>query len=43
LHAGKIYESIMRWSECKEMIVPQSGLPDSIIHELYDSYQNLKD
>ena len=42
LHAGKIYESIMRWSQCKEMIVPQSGLPDGIIHELYDSYTNTK-
>ena len=42
LHAGKIYESIMRWSQCKEMIVPQSGLPDGIIHELYDSYINTK-
>ena len=40
LHAGKIYESIMRWSECKEMIVPQTGLPDGIVHELYASYIN---
>ena len=40
LHAGKIYESIMRWSECKEMIVPQSGLPDGIVYELYASYRN---
>lgn len=40
LHAGKIYESIMRWSNSNEMIVPQSGLPDGIIHELYNTYKN---
>ena len=37
-----IYESIMKWSECKKMIVPLSGLPDGIIHELYDYYTNPK-
>ena len=42
LHGGKIYESIMKWSECKKMIVPLSGLPDGIIHELYDYYTNTK-
>ena len=35
MHAGKIYERIMDWSQCEKMIVPNSGLPDGIIHELY--------
>ena len=39
-HAGKIYTSIMDWAGTKKMIVPQSGLPDGIIHELYDKYKN---
>ncbi len=37
-HAGKIYLSAMEWSECSSMIVPHSGLPDGIIHELYEDY-----
>jgi len=39
-HAGKIYTSIMDWAGTKKMIVPQSGLPDGIIHELYDKYKD---
>ena len=38
MHGGKIYESVMNWSSCKKMIVPQSGLPDGIIHDLYEKY-----
>lgn len=37
-HAGKIYISAMKWSKCESMIVPHSGLPDGIIHELYEDY-----
>jgi len=37
-HAGKIYLSAMEWSKCSSMIVPHSGLPDGIIHELYEDY-----
>ena len=40
-HAGKIYLSIMEWVIVSKMIVPQSGLPDGIVHELYEEY-NLK-
>jgi len=38
MHAGKIYDSVMEWSGCEKMIVPQSGLPDGIIHDLYEKY-----
>ena len=39
-HAGKIYLSIMEWTNTEKMIVPQSGLPDGIIHELYEEYNS---
>ena len=38
-HAGKIYRSIMHWAKVEKMIVPQSGLPDGIIHELYEKFK----
>lgn len=40
MHGGKIYKSVMDWASCEKMIVPQSGLPDGIIHDLYEQYQN---
>ncbi|MEC9448616.1 MAG: exopolyphosphatase [Candidatus Neomarinimicrobiota bacterium] len=39
-HAGKIYLSTMKWANTEKMIVPQSGLPDGIIHELYEEYNS---
>ena len=39
-HAGKIYLSVMDWTNTKKMIVPQSGLPDGIVHELYEEYSS---
>ncbi len=34
--ALEIYTSVMRWSKAKEILVPQIGLVDGIIHHLYD-------
>jgi exopolyphosphatase/guanosine-5'-triphosphate,3'-diphosphate pyrophosphatase len=41
-HAGKIYLSIMEWAKVDKMVVPQSGLPDGIVHELYEEYNSNK-
>lgn len=41
-HAGKIYLSIMEWAKVDKMIVPQSGFPDGIVHELYEEYNSKK-
>ena len=37
-HAGKIYISAMRWIRSSKIIVPQSGLPDGIIHKIFNEY-----
>jgi len=39
VHAGKIYSRCMQWSGAKEMIVPQVGLPDGIVSQLYSDYK----
>ncbi|MEC7798466.1 MAG: exopolyphosphatase [Candidatus Neomarinimicrobiota bacterium] len=39
-HAGGIYLSVMNWADAEKMIVPQSGLPDGIVHELYEEYNS---
>ena len=39
VHAGKIYSRCMQWSGAKEMIVPQFGLPDGIVSQLYSDYK----
>ncbi len=33
-----IYLSVMKWAKAKEMIVPVQGLPDGLIHLLYERY-----
>ena len=38
IHASKIYLSCMKWSGAKKIIVPQSGLADGIVGQLYDKY-----
>ena len=38
IHASKIYLSCMKWSGAKKIIVPQSGLADGIVGQLYDNY-----
>ena len=38
IHASKIYLSCMKWSGAKNIIVPQSGLADGIVGQLYDNY-----
>ena len=35
VHAGKIYSKCMKWSGANNMIVPQVGLADGIISQLY--------
>jgi len=39
VHAGKIYSRCMQWSGAKEMIVPQVGLPDGIVSQLYSDHK----
>ena len=38
IHASKIYLSCMKWSGAKKIIVPQSGLADGLVGQLYDNY-----
>ena len=38
VHAGKIYSKCMKWSGANNMIVPQVGLADGIISQLYSDY-----
>ncbi|HKK21143.1 MAG TPA: exopolyphosphatase [candidate division Zixibacteria bacterium] len=33
-----IYLSIMKWAKAKEMVVPVQGLPDGLIHLLYEKH-----
>jgi len=37
-HAGSIYLFIMKYLRIEKMIVPESGLPDGIVRELYKNY-----
>ncbi len=39
VHAGEIYTRCMQWSGAKEMVVPQVGLPDGIVSQLYSDYK----
>ena len=39
VHAGKIYSKCMIWSGAINMIVPQVGLADGIISQLYDDFK----
>ena len=38
-HAGSIYLNCLKWSSAKKMVVPQVGLPDGIITQLYKEYK----
>ena len=43
IYASKIYLKCMKWSGASKIIVPQSGLADGIVSQLYDDYmKNLK-
>ena len=42
IHASKIYLSCMKWSGAKKIIVPQSGLADGIVGQLYEDYSDAK-
>ena len=37
--ASKIYIKCMKWSKSQKILVPQSGLADGIIEQLYDNYK----
>ena len=39
IHASKIYLKCMQWSGAIKIIVPQSGLADGIVSQLYDDYK----
>ena len=39
VHAGRIYSRCMEWSGAKKMVVPQVGLPDGIVSQLYSDYK----
>ena len=39
VHAGKIYSKCMKWSGANNMIVPQVGLADGMISQLYDDFK----
>ena len=39
VHAGKIYSKCMIWSGAINMIVPQVGLADGMISQLYDDFK----
>ena len=39
-HASKIYLKCMEWAGARKILVPQSGLADGIIEELYDIYKS---
>jgi len=39
VHASKIYLNCMKWAGAKKIIVPQSGLADGIVSQLYDDYK----
>ena len=38
VHAGKIYSRCMKWSGAHNMIVPQVGLADGMISQLYSNF-----
>ena len=38
-YASKIYLRCMKWASVRKILVPQSGLADGIIEELYDRYK----
>ena len=39
-YASKIYLRCMKWASVRKILVPQSGLADGIIEELYDRYKS---
>ena len=41
IHASKIYLNCMKWSKAQKILVPQSGLADGIIEQLYDNYKSV--
>lgn len=42
VHASKIFITIMKTADIEDIFVPQIGLSDGIVHELYDRYRASK-
>ena len=42
-NAGSIYLNCLKWSDARKMMVPQVGLPDGIITQLYKEYKTQLD
>ena len=40
LPASKIFTSVMRWGDIKQIYVPQIGLADGLVHILYNRYKS---
>ena len=40
IHASEIYLNCMKWAGAKKIIVPQSGLADGMVSQLYDHYKS---
>jgi len=40
VHAAKIFLTTMKHAEIEDIFVPQIGLSDGIVHELYERYKN---
>ena len=38
-HASKIYLKCMKWVGARKILVPQSGLADGMIQQLYKKYK----
>jgi len=39
VHASKIFITIMKTADIDDIFVPQIGLSDGIVHDLYDKYK----
>jgi exopolyphosphatase/guanosine-5'-triphosphate,3'-diphosphate pyrophosphatase len=39
VHASKIFITIMKTGDMETIFVPQIGLSDGIVHELYENYK----
>ncbi len=40
IHAAKIFLTVMKNADIEKVFVPQVGLSDGLVHQMYDSYSN---
>ena len=40
IHASKIFITIMKIGDMETIFIPQIGLSDGIVHDLYDKFKN---